>query len=118
MTKQISAVIVAACVALPSLGLSAALAKQSCSAAMPANQHGQWWSYRLIDGRKCWYEGKPGLSKSLLEWPAQASDKPAPNAEVASPLPAKPDNPLNSQAWAPSDSDTFEALWRARVEQH
>src|SRR5712672_1680810 len=74
---------------------------------------GQWWSYRLIDGRKCWYEGKPGLSKSLLEWPAQASAQPASNGELASPLTEKPNNPLDSQAWAPTDSDTFEALWRA-----
>jgi hypothetical protein len=85
---------------------------------MPSNPHGQWWSYRLIDGRKCWYEGKPGLSKSLLEWPAQASAQPASNGELASPLTEKPNNPLDSQAWAPTDSDTFEALWRARVEQH
>jgi len=118
MTKQISAITVATCIALSSLGLSAALAKQQCSAAMPSNPHGQWWSYRLIDGRKCWYEGKPGLSKSLLEWPAQASAQQASNGELASPLTEKPNNPLDSQAWAPTDSDTFEALWRARVEQH
>src|SRR5215813_14444898 len=58
--------------ALSSIEVSIAQAKQQCSAAMPSNLQGHWWSYRLIDGRKCWYEGKPGLSKSLLEWPAQA----------------------------------------------
>jgi hypothetical protein len=52
--------------ALSSIEVSIAQAKQQCSAAMPSNPQGHWWSYRLIDGRKCWFEGKPGLSKSLL----------------------------------------------------
>lgn len=41
-------------------------AKQ-CSAERPANAR-SYWSYRLIDGRKCWYEGKQMISKSLLYW--------------------------------------------------
>jgi len=89
---------------------------------MPSNPQGHWWSYRLIDGRKCWYEGKPGLSKSLLEWPVEVSAPPASGEEIASTVPGKARNPLNSQAWAPnsqawtpSDPDTFEARWRART---
>ena len=50
-------------------------AKQ-CSAERPANAR-SYWSYRLIDGRKCWYEGKPMLSKSLLHWPASATSQAA-----------------------------------------
>ena len=50
---------------LSSMEVSIAQAKQQCSAAMPSNPQGHWWSYRLIDGR--WDEGKPGLSKSLLD---------------------------------------------------
>jgi hypothetical protein len=57
-------------------------AKQQCSAAMPSNPHGRWWSYRLIDGRKCWYEGKPMLSKALLEWPKEASAQPVPTEKL------------------------------------
>jgi len=37
---------------------------------------------------------------------------------LASALTKKPSNPLDSQAGATTDSDTFEAHWRARVEQH
>ena len=185
MTKQISAIAGVACIALSAFGVPAVLAKQQCSAAMPSDVHGHWWSYRLIDGRKCWYEGKPGLSKSLLEWPAQAKSlepksvepksveprsaeakttetkpthakaveaktgdaktgdaktveaKPAPaksaqektveaNAqhesrkERAGAVKEKSHNPLDSQAWAPpTDQDTFETRWRARViQQH
>ena len=55
-----------------------ALAKQ-CSTERPSNAQ-TYWSYRLIDGRKCWYEGKPMLSKSLLHWPA---------AQTAQRIPAK-----------------------------
>jgi hypothetical protein len=25
-------------------------------------------AWRLIDGRQCWYEGAPGMNKSLLHW--------------------------------------------------
>ncbi|MBR1249551.1 hypothetical protein JQ609_21805 [Bradyrhizobium sp. AUGA SZCCT0169] len=92
-----------------------AQAKQQCSAAMPSNTHGRWWSYRLIDGRKCWYEGKPMLSKSLLEWPREASTQPVSAAAVTSAVTAKPGNPLDSQAWALKEFDTFEARWRERV---
>ena|ERR1700688_1161115 len=101
--------------ALLSVGIPNAEAKQQCSAAAPSNPHGRWWSYRLIDGRKCWYEGKPMLSKSLLEWSKEASAQPASSREVTSVGTEKPGNPLDSQARARKDSDTFEARWRERV---
>jgi hypothetical protein len=28
------------------------------------------WSWRQIDGRRCWYPGLPGVSKSKLHWPS------------------------------------------------
>jgi hypothetical protein len=109
MMKQIPLITFAAYLAtFLSIGTATAQAKQQCSAEMPPNSH-MYWSWRLIDGRKCWYEGKPMLSKSLLEWPAQGSAQPDTD---------KPSNPLDSQAWAPTDTDTFDARWRARVEQH
>src|ERR1700757_1447665 len=131
MTKQLSAIAVAACTALSTIGMPTALAKQQCSsAATPSHTHG-FWSWRLIDERKCWYEGKPGLSKSLLEWPREVSAQPASGEGNVSPAPEKPRSPLDSQAWAPSsqaraptdpgaptDTDTFETKWsdRATVE--
>src|SRR4030088_2676895 len=51
------------------LGMPAAEAKL-CSAGEPSNPQ-QHWSYRLIDGRKCWYEGENKFPKSLLQWPDQ-----------------------------------------------
>jgi hypothetical protein len=116
MTRQFQSIALAAFIAtLSSIEIPTAQAKQQCSAEMPSNPHDRWWSYRLIDGRKCWYEGKPGLSKSLLEWPSEASAQTASGGEIASTGPKKPLNPLDSQAWAPNsaptDPDTFEARW-------
>jgi hypothetical protein len=182
-------VMAASILALASVETPDAQAKQQCSAAIPSsNKHG-YWSYRLIDGRKCWYEGKPMLSKDLLEWPKEANareakqepkealkreprpeskseSRPESKAEIKSePRPAlkpeakaeprqalrqeakqearetlkeedafappamrtkpdvKPDrvaetarNPLDAQAWAPQDGDTFEAIWRQRIQ--
>ena len=126
--------------ALLLLGIPKAEAKQQCSAAMPSNPNGKWWSYRLIDGRKCWYEGKPGLSKALLEWPTAVSVQPrkesaaSPRKDVVNVVPEKRFNPLDAQAWAPKEAvqawapeealqarapdyvpDTFDALWSGRI---
>jgi hypothetical protein len=113
MRKQTAFIAFAAWIVTSSaIGIPTAQARQECVAAMPSNPHGHW-SWRLIDGRKCWYEGKPMLSRSLLEWRAQGSALPNAEAELISVLPERPHNPLDSQARAPDDPDTFEARWRA-----
>ena len=38
-------------------------------AADPQSGKGHW-SWRMIDGKKCWYPGRPGMSKAKLRWPA------------------------------------------------
>jgi hypothetical protein len=107
MAKRIPSIALAAFTAtFLSIGMPTAQAKQQCSASMPSNPQ-RWWSYRLIDGRKCWYEGKPMLSKSSLEWPKQAS------AQLV--LTDKSNDPLNSQVGASTDPDSFEARWRDRA---
>ena len=115
MSKLPTIALAAGIAALLSVGMPDAQAKQQCSAAAPKNPQGQWWSYRLIDGRKCWYHGKPMLSKSLLEWPKEASPQPVSAAKVTTTVTEKPGNPLDSQAWALKEFDTFEARWRERV---
>src|SRR5262245_44531128 len=97
--KPFPSIVFAACIA----ALPPAQAKQQCSTAMPSNPHG-YWSWRLIDGRKCWYEGKPGLSKSLLEWPRATSKQPGSTREVTGAVSEKPGNPLDSQT---EGSDTL-----------
>ena len=54
------------------------------------------------------------LSKSLLEWPKEASAQPV-SGKVTSIVTQTPGDPLDAQARALKDSDTFEALWRERV---
>src|SRR4030088_2576039 len=78
MTKQIHSIAIAARL-LPFgmvllIGMQTAQARE-CSAALPSHPQGHW-SYRLIDGRKCWYEGENGLSKSLLQWAVDAPPSP------------------------------------------
>ena len=122
MRKQIQSVAFATCITrLLQIGIvfffavPTAQAKE-CSAALPSNPQGQW-SYRFIDGRKCWYQGKNMVSKSLLQWTAQA---PAPldsdGTPIISLLVEKPDDLFDPDAccWpALNDTDSFEARWRA-----
>jgi hypothetical protein len=141
MSTQPSSTTLTALVAVLLLGMPQAEAKQQCSAAMPSGSSGKWWSYRIIDGRKCWYEGKPGLSKNLLGWSEKDSAEASPGTsaqlsrkEFVDAVSAKRRAPLDAQAWAPKDAvppwapeeavqartpnyvpDTFDALWSARI---
>jgi hypothetical protein len=112
-------------------------AKQQCSVSAGKG----YWSWRTIDGRKCWYEGKPMLSRAMLEWPEESAAQPDAKADTASVAPERrhPESqhaesqhaesqhaesqhaeghgdPMDAQAYAPADSQTFEALWRDRIE--
>jgi hypothetical protein len=40
----------------------------ACAAQAPSPLKGRWF-YRVVDGRKCWYEGKAMISRSQLHWP-------------------------------------------------
>ena len=122
MAKQIQIAACAACIAvLLPVGVPTVEAKQ-CLAAPSKTQKA--WTYRLIDGRKCWYEGKSMISKSLLHWPAQAPatvqraarEAPPPAGEAPIKiLTVKSVDLLDAQASMPKDSDDFESRWRARA---
>jgi hypothetical protein len=87
-----------------------AQAKQ-CSSEPPANARSHW-SYRLIDGRKCWYEGKPLLAKSSLHWHSARAQQTHNDPEPI--LPENYYNLLDAQAYVPNNSEGFEAQWRSR----
>lgn len=82
-----------------------AQAKQ-CHTERPSDAQA-YWSYRLIDGRKCWYEGRPGYSKSLLHWSSAQTEKKnsrkEPEARPA--VAASKVNPLDAQASITSAAD-------------
>ena len=88
---------------------------KECVAEMPSNPP-RHWSYRLIDGRKCWYEGENNFPKALLQWPDQTDVLSAFNRiEPPKEDPPAAVPPLVPQA-APNDqldSASFEARWRA-----
>jgi hypothetical protein len=116
MKTQILLVFFAACIAaLAPTGAANAKAVE-CSVARPSNPQG-YWSWRLIDGRKCWYAGKTMISKSLLQWPAKTSVQAKADA---TPAPAavpseKRSDPLDAQARLLDYANSFEARWRARA---
>jgi hypothetical protein len=126
MKTQILAVLLVACMAaLAPVGGANAKAME-CSVARPSNATG-YWSWRLIDGRKCWYAGKTMVSKSLLQWPAKASvqakaDTAPPRVTVV-PVTVVPvavatekrSDPLDAQARLLDYANSFEARWRARA---
>jgi hypothetical protein len=49
--------------------LAESTASAECRSAKPAAPR-EYWSWRQIDGRQCWYAGRPGRSKATLHWPA------------------------------------------------
>jgi len=112
--------------------MSSAKAATECQAEIVKGRTSHW-TYRLIDGRKCWYEGKTQLPKSELYW----ADSQAPEAKAAPEAresPASPANPraTNAQAsppqveaeepsdpedgsccWPPQKGDSFESRWQS-----
>jgi hypothetical protein len=81
-------------------------AKQQCSAEAPASLQAHWY-YRIIDDRKCWYQGKPMLSRSLLEWPARTPAAAVPDQTQKLPS-------ASTATSEPKQADGFEARWRDR----
>ena len=102
-----------------------------CSVEMPSNPSGHW-SYRLIDGRKCWYQGQNNLSKSLLQWSSETSAPSTPDNALAlagkvSPavkentetIAEKPNHRSDADACCRPELknlDSFEARWRFRTQ--
>ena len=127
MKTQILSVLFVACMAAAVAPVGAANAKaMECSVARPSNAS-VYWSWRLIDGRKCWYAGKTMVSKSLLHWPAKAQVQKA-EAQVKPSVQAKSDAPppvtvatdkrnelMDAQARMLEYANSFEARWRARA---
>lgn len=90
----------------------------ACSAARGAGGH---WSWREIDGRRCWYQGDPGRSKSLLRW-SLSSPRPS-SAAVDRPEIVTPESSdLGADSTPAPDELTVRAqrnaemLWQATAE--
>jgi len=79
---------------------------------------GRHWAYRIVDGRECWYPGRPGKPKNELFWdrgitPSARQPLDQPEAETE---PAEP--PSQLAAAPPDQPDTPEPMpeeWRATL---
>jgi hypothetical protein len=81
---------------------------------------GRHWAYRIIDGRECWYPGRPGKPKNELYWgrettpsARQTVDQPEAETETET-VPSKP--PFRLVAAPPEKPEIAEAMlaeWRA-----
>jgi len=75
---------------------------------------GRHWAYRIVDGRECWYPGRPGKPKNELLWGRgvtlsahQTVDQPQAETE--------PSEPPSHLAAPPEKAETTEAMpekWR------
>jgi hypothetical protein len=70
------------------LGAIPAASAVECKAELPPSRS-EWWSWRIIDGKRCWYRGRPGTSKANLQWPkgdVPAADVGPGNAQRSAPI--------------------------------
>src|SRR3954453_20785936 len=81
VSKAISATAVA--LLLISSGASATECQSSPS------HDGKRWSWRMVDSKRCWYQGRPGRAKHVLQW-AMQSPPPVVTGPDRSPPPSPP----------------------------
>ena len=51
----------------------------ACATHKPPDAR-EWWSWREVDGRRCYYAGRPGRPKELLRWVVTRQPEPEPEA--------------------------------------
>jgi hypothetical protein len=77
---------------------------------------GHYWAYRIIDGRECWYPGRPGKPKNELHWgrgitPSTRQTVDQPEAET---VPSEPPSRLvAAPPEKPEIAGAMPAEWRA-----
>jgi hypothetical protein len=100
--------IVAAIIALSFVGAPAASAIE-CKPEMPSTRGG-YWSWRIIDGKRCWYPGRPGMEKANLQWPKSA---PAPQSvDRTSDQVSSEAYSAKAQSYSPKPEElSFEQRW-------
>src|SRR5215831_2695987 len=50
----------------------------------------EWWAFREIEGKRCWYPGRPGKSKSELFWPKTVKPEPARTKQTITTIKVRP----------------------------
>jgi hypothetical protein len=95
-------------IAVALLLISSGASATECQSS--AGHDGKWWSYRIVDGRNCWYQGSPGRSKDLLRWarqsPPPAVVRPVPGDSPHPALPVPPQQPTKIVDTTPKPAST------------
>ena len=82
-------------IAVALLLISSAASATECRSS--PGQDGKWWSWRIVDSKRCWYEGRPGRSKDGLQWAKQSLPPivthPGPGDSPHPALPVPPQQP-------------------------
>ena len=96
------------------LGCSPASALDCYDSPLRDQRH---WSWRHIEGRKCWYPGRPGISKGLLRWTSGSTSVPPDDlTNGTSALPLQPsksaDEDLVESIWPRLPQDSFDERFR------
>ena len=83
-------------IAVALLLISSAASATECRSS--PGQDGKWWSWRIVDSKRCWYEGRPGRSKDQLQWAKQSPPlvvtRPDPGDSPHRALPDPPQQPI------------------------
>jgi hypothetical protein len=85
---------------------------------------GRYWAYRIVDGRECWYPGRPGKPKNELFWgrgitpsARQPVDQPEAETEPSEPpsrfVSAPPEQPESAPPEQPETTEAMPKQWRA-----
>jgi hypothetical protein len=84
-----------------------------CSAQVPAQQTVHW-TYRMVEGRKCWYEGHKLVPKASLRWPASKLARPQDDREpmAAAPSTLKFQSDPSCCSRRSGESESFESRWQ------
>jgi hypothetical protein len=70
---------------------------------------GSGWSWRQIDGKRCWYKGEKGTDKKLLRWPIPAPTVPKVRTVKTTREPVTPPPPLPTTT--AEDELLLESYW-------
>ena len=88
-------------IAVALLLISSGASATECQSSV--GHDGKWWSYRIVDSKRCWYQGRPGRSKDLLHW---AKQSPPPVVTRSAPGNSPPPAPPVSPQQPPEIADT------------
>jgi len=93
--------------AAPSVALSADIPEGERVRCRDTPGDGSYWSWREINGRRCWYRGNAGKPKAELYWGE------APLARPVTPvMPLEPPLPRPRPLVPPEGEGDFDKAWR------